>query len=199
MKKIVSTLLAAAMALSLSTTVFADDGTQSTALTVHVTPGTYTVSVPESLSVNAADIVEGLSGDSFYFGEESQRVSVSDVQNCRIVNCEVTAPTLAKEDGATLGSGLSVALINPNSNDRFYADYSDYLTAGKSHIFQLYQKGRTDNVLKGNLRFEEPAEYGQIRLAVSVSKSSLESADPGDYTGNVTFRFFSSNTLPATE
>ena len=184
MKKLTALLLALLMVMSLGVTAYADDGAQTTTVTVNVPAGTYTVHVPEDVTFNLNDVTEATAGgmldsgmaDENFIGE----ATVSDVQNCKYIFCQITAPTL-KNGSDTLNSRVKCQYMTTGVDSDPVIDFQT-INNGEQQSFCVYAQGRNDGGLD--------AEIFGVSSWLQIDEEDGATMAAGDYVGTMTFNFF---------
>jgi len=181
MKKLTALLLVLLMVMSLSVTAFADDGSQTTTVTVVVPAATYTATVPEDVSfdlnvVTAATATETGRNDNNYIGE----ATVSDVANCRFIQCHITAPTL-KNGSDTLNSSVSCQALDVGLGSE-PGILNETINNGNQKAYFVYERGRQGS---GGL----DSEIFGVQCWLQIDETAGAAAVAGDYVGTMTFTF----------
>lgn len=189
------------MLLGMSTAALADDGQEKAEITVTVQAATYTVSVPDDVTFNLADVVvpdDAADGGDCNVGNFRNMIGcvlVSGVENCAYINCRASATPLAiGTAGTTEYTELAyfietvcyeaLPVVESGVYDRLGADgYVD---------LAVYYKGRVMDT------GEELVDRENVTadFLMCVPEESAEPAAPGSYRCMLTFEFTSSRVAP---
>lgn len=205
MKKITAFLLALVMTLGLCVTAYADDGSQSTTVTVNVATGSYTVNIPEDITLDIYDVVEATEAPGEKTAESANYIGsayVSNVSHCRYVKCRTEVPLLKCGDSMIRCSVLSKAPEAKKEEAKW-----DYRTCQSEMAFTQYPyyAGRTMRkavALNGNDTYEmidmgtTTMEDASLQLWLNITSDQADGIESGLYTGSLNFVFSSSNKAP---
>lgn len=189
MKKLTAILLAFVLVMSLGVTAYADDGSQTTTVTVNVPAGTYTVHVPEDVTFNLNDVTEITAGGMFDSGMADGNLigeaTVSDVANCKYIFCQITAPTL-KNGSETLNSRVKCQYMTTGVGSAPVIDFQT-INNGEQQSYCVYAQGRNDGGLN--------AEIAGVTSWLQIDEADGATMAAGDYVGTMTFSFFYSRSI----
>ena len=189
MKKLTALFLVLVMVMSMGITAYADDGSQTTTVTVNVPAGTYTVHVPEDVTFNLNDVTDITAGGMFDSGMADGNLigeaTVSDVANCKYIFCQITAPTLTNGSDI-LPSRVKCQYMTTGVGSDPVIDFQT-INNGDQQSFCVYAQGRNDGDLY--------AEIFGVTSWLQIDESDGATMAAGDYVGTMTFTFFYSRSI----